>query len=92
VAAIAIQLEGFAGAFTGRAAILAVGLGRTGTNRVLTLFLLVCHASLLVLNSFALGAQSSINTRNLAPILKDIDGSSKLRQTLTPNVPREVSD
>jgi len=51
VAAIAIQLNGFAGAFTRGAAILAARLRWTGTNRILTLWFLVCHASLLVSSS-----------------------------------------
>jgi hypothetical protein len=47
VAAIAINFQRFAGAFTRRAAVFAVRLRGTGTNRILTLFLVVCHASLL---------------------------------------------
>ena len=47
VRAITIKLDSLACAFARCAAILAARLRRTGTNRILTLFFLVCHASLL---------------------------------------------
>src|SRR6266487_3507374 len=47
MAAIAIEFDCLARAFTGSAAIFTTWLWRTGTNRILTLFffVLVCHGS-----------------------------------------------
>ena len=43
VSAITIEFDRAAGAFTGRTAILTVGLSRTGTGRIFALVLIVGH-------------------------------------------------